>query len=103
MATQALVYEHAPPREPIAPERGRILELRRHQVELGGVLVDRVDFTTAVERLRGFLRSGEPHQVCTVNLDFISIAERDPRFRDTVNQAHLAVPDGMPLVWVSRL
>ena len=39
----------------------------------------------------------------TVNLDFLSIAERNPEFRATLNAADLAVADGMPLVWLSRL
>jgi len=38
-----------------------------------------------------------------VNLDFLSIARRNPVFRETLNQADLAVADGMPLVWLSRL
>lgn len=103
MATEAWIFE-----ESLAPELGpgtggRILELRRHRVELGGVFIDRIDLTTAVERMRGFLRSGSAHQVVTVNLDFVSIAGRDPGFRETINAADLAVADGMPLVWLSKL
>jgi N-acetylglucosaminyldiphosphoundecaprenol N-acetyl-beta-D-mannosaminyltransferase len=41
--------------------------------------------------------------VVTVNLDFLSIAERNSTFRETLNEADLAVADGMPLVWLSRL
>jgi N-acetylglucosaminyldiphosphoundecaprenol N-acetyl-beta-D-mannosaminyltransferase len=39
----------------------------------------------------------------TANLDFLTIAERDQEFRQTINSADLAVADGMPLVWLSRL
>jgi N-acetylglucosaminyldiphosphoundecaprenol N-acetyl-beta-D-mannosaminyltransferase len=41
--------------------------------------------------------------VVTVNLDFLSIAQRDKLFRRTLNTADLAVADGMPLVWASRM
>ena len=102
MATQAWVAEQTREPEPVEP-RGRIIELRRHRVDLGGTLIDQLDLGTAVERIRGFIGSGAPHQVVTVNLDFLSIAERDPRFRETINGADLAVADGMPLVWLSRL
>jgi N-acetylglucosaminyldiphosphoundecaprenol N-acetyl-beta-D-mannosaminyltransferase len=67
------------------------------------VLVDRIDLVGAIQRVCGFVRSGRAHQVVTVNLDFVSIAQRNEAFRETLNQADLAVPDGMPLVWVSRL
>jgi N-acetylglucosaminyldiphosphoundecaprenol N-acetyl-beta-D-mannosaminyltransferase len=72
-------------------------------VELGGILVDQIDLAAALERIQQFLRSGQPHQVVTVNLDFLSIAARDPNFRAILNTAGMAVADGMPLVWLSRL
>lgn len=75
----------------------------RSRVNLNGALIDQVDFAAAQERIRAFLRVGAAHQVVTVNLDFLSIAERDAHFRDTINRADLAVADGMPLVWASRL
>lgn len=75
----------------------------RQRVELGGILVDQVDLHGALDRIDEFVRSGRPHQVVTVNLDFLSIADSNATFRDTLNQADLAVADGMPLVWLSRL
>jgi N-acetylglucosaminyldiphosphoundecaprenol N-acetyl-beta-D-mannosaminyltransferase len=103
MAIEALVFEEPAAAEHRLVEKGRVVELRRRRLELAGALVDQVDLNTAVERIRGFLRSGSAHHVMTINLDFLSIAQRDPRFRETINRADLAVADGMPLVWVSRL
>jgi N-acetylglucosaminyldiphosphoundecaprenol N-acetyl-beta-D-mannosaminyltransferase len=79
------------------------LDPPRNRVELGGVHVDRLDLAAANVRIHQFARSGQPHQVVTVNLDFLSIAERNPDFRATLNAADLAVADGMPLVWLARL
>jgi len=56
-----------------------------------------------VARLDQFVESRKPHQVVTVNLDFVRIARSDLAFRVAVNRADLAVADGMPLVWLSRL
>jgi N-acetylglucosaminyldiphosphoundecaprenol N-acetyl-beta-D-mannosaminyltransferase len=50
-----------------------------------------------------FVKSGEPHQIVTVNVDFLNITHRDPSFVRVLNQAAVSVPDGMPLLWVSRL
>ncbi|MDP8923546.1 MAG: hypothetical protein M3O34_11795, partial [Chloroflexota bacterium] len=80
-----------------------VVELRRRRLDVGGVLLDRVDLAIAVERLRSFLASGVAHQVVTVNLDFVSLAEREAAFRAALNRADLAVADGMPLVWLARL
>jgi N-acetylglucosaminyldiphosphoundecaprenol N-acetyl-beta-D-mannosaminyltransferase len=92
---------------PVAPlgpaPSAPIVDLRRQRVEIGSVLIDSVDLAGAIRRLRAFLSSDAPHQIVTANLDFLSIADRNPAFRDAINDADLAVADGMPLVWVSRL
>lgn len=95
MATEALVLN----RVPASPA----IEVERPRVQLGYTAIDQVDFDQAVERIRDFVWSARPHQVVTVNLDFLSIADRNPEFRQTINESDLAVADGMPLVWLSRL
>jgi exopolysaccharide biosynthesis WecB/TagA/CpsF family protein len=77
--------------------------LHRPRVQLGSTLIDQLSFEQAIERIRAFLWSGRAHQIVTVNLDFLSIAERSQEFMETINRADLAVADGMPLVWLSRL
>jgi N-acetylglucosaminyldiphosphoundecaprenol N-acetyl-beta-D-mannosaminyltransferase len=76
----------------------------RPRVDLFGVLIDQVDQARAIARVRDFLlAAGRTHQVVTVNLDFLYLAEQNPEFRETINAADLAVADGMPLVWLSRV
>ena len=101
MATEALVIERTP--APQLSVATGIIKSRRQRVDLGGTLIDRVDRAAAVDRIRQLLSSGTSHQIVTVNLDFLSIAARNVRFQQTINAADLAVPDGMPLVWLSRL
>src|SRR4051794_14338375 len=72
----------------------------RQRIELGGILVDQANLSLAADRIREFLQSGTPHQIVTVNLDFLSLAASDAVFRKTLNAADLAVADGMPLVWL---
>ncbi|MCC6178388.1 MAG: WecB/TagA/CpsF family glycosyltransferase [Chloroflexi bacterium] len=75
----------------------------RPRLDLCGVLVDRIDRAGALDRIAEFLESGRPHQIVTVNLDFLYLAERNAEFRETLNAADLAVADGMPIVWTSHL
>jgi exopolysaccharide biosynthesis WecB/TagA/CpsF family protein len=102
MATEALVIEDVPAYQP-ALAATRDLEPRRPRVDLGGTLIDQVDHVSALDYIRGFLASGASHQIVTVNLDFLSIASHDLRFQRTINSADLAVADGMPVVWLSKL
>ena len=67
------------------------------------MLVDRIDEREASAALNDFLHDGRSHQVVTVNVDFARLAQADVDFRAILNRADLAVADGMPIVWLSRL
>lgn len=74
-------------------ERVRILELS----------IDRVDMAEVFQRVENHIRDGRPGHIVTVNIRFLSMAMRDHQFADIINGADLAVTDGMPLIWLSRL
>lgn len=42
-------------------------------------------------------------RVATANLDFLALARRDPVLKSDLQQSHLVVADGMPVVWLARL
>ena len=75
----------------------------RRRVSLRGVRLDQVSLRGAAETLEAFLGNSTCRQVVTVNLDFLTMAERNSKFREIINEADLAVADGMPLVWASKL
>jgi N-acetylglucosaminyldiphosphoundecaprenol N-acetyl-beta-D-mannosaminyltransferase len=66
-------------------------------------LVDRIDRDAARSLIDRFLVDGRGHQIVTINTDFARLADHDSSYRDVLNRADLAVADGMPLVWLSRL
>ena len=72
-------------------------------LRLGSVRVDRVDMRETLERVEAFIGKRIPHRIVTVNLEYVRYAHSDPRFRGALDAADLAVADGMPLVWLSRL
>jgi exopolysaccharide biosynthesis WecB/TagA/CpsF family protein len=43
-----------------------------------------------------------PHHVCTINPEFMMIAQNDVNFRNILNRADLCVPDGVGLLWAAR-
>src|SRR5579872_6516581 len=75
----------------------------RHRVNLLETWIDQVDLEGAVARIDSFVRIGQPHQIVTVNVDFLRLGNRDESFRDLINSADLVVPDGMPLLWGARM
>jgi N-acetylglucosaminyldiphosphoundecaprenol N-acetyl-beta-D-mannosaminyltransferase len=67
-----------------------------------GVRVDGVTFDQAVAFMEAFINEGRPHQVVTVNPEFVMVAQRDAEFRSIINHAALALPDGVGVWWASR-
>jgi N-acetylglucosaminyldiphosphoundecaprenol N-acetyl-beta-D-mannosaminyltransferase len=72
-------------------------------VHILGIRVDDVTYEEAVAKVEEFIADGRPHQVTTVNPEFIMTAQGDPSFAQILNRAHLNLPDGQGLIWAARL
>ncbi len=72
-------------------------------VRLLGVKVHLVTRRQALQVMSGFVRSGDPHQVVTVNPEFVMTARKNRDFARVLEEADLAIPDGIGLVLGSRL
>jgi len=53
--------------------------------------------------ISAFLDSKEGHFVITPNPEIILYAHRHPEYRNILNKADLALPDGVGLLWASRI
>ncbi|SDH20718.1 N-acetylglucosaminyldiphosphoundecaprenol N-acetyl-beta-D-mannosaminyltransferase [Sinosporangium album] len=73
------------------------------RVEVAGVWVDALTEGEVVERVAAAARAGRGGHIVTPNVDICRAAARDAAVRALVARADIAVADGMPLVWASRL
>lgn len=73
-----------------------------HSIKLLGVRIDDVQIDQALAIISAFIAEGGAHHVVTVNPEFVMTAQRDPAFRTVLNQAQLAVPDGIGLNVAAR-
>ncbi len=77
----------------------------RHRVSVAvlGVPFDNVTMHEAVELIEKQIEERGFHQVATANLDFLMHAIHDRSLQEVLCSCDLVVPDGMPIVWASRL
>lgn len=72
-----------------------------------GVPVDDLTMDETVDAIDDLVvdgrNSGRNHQVATVNVDFLAHAVEDEELRSLLQTTALNLPDGLPLVWGSRL
>ena len=73
-----------------------------NHLHLMGVRVDDVTVAEMLARMEAFITDGGPHQVCTVNPEFIMRAHHDDEFRGVLAQSDLNIPDGGFLRWAAR-
>lgn len=60
-----------------------------------GVEISDMRFREVIEKVRGFLFSKKQHYIVTPNPEFIMKAQEDRNFRITLNEADIAIPDGI--------
>jgi len=73
-----------------------------NRIRILGVPVDAVTDGEALDWAARALQNGRPHQVATVNPEFVMRARRDPAFAAVLDRADLCLPDGAGLLWAAR-
>jgi N-acetylglucosaminyldiphosphoundecaprenol N-acetyl-beta-D-mannosaminyltransferase len=68
-----------------------------------GVRVSALNMTLALQTIDAWIARREPHYVCVSNVHSIMESWDDASLRAVHNAAGLVTPDGMPLVWISKL
>jgi len=74
------------------PPTATILNVKVHALTNAGTLA----------LIEQFIASGQPHQLVTVNPEFVVAAQQDEEFRQIINRAALALPDGIGLLKAAR-
>lgn len=75
----------------------------RQRVNLLGFEVDSIAAAQTLDHIAASIRSGTGGWVLTPNLEILRRIVREPDIRALCERATLRTPDGMPLIWASRL
>ncbi|MBI5666775.1 MAG: WecB/TagA/CpsF family glycosyltransferase [Chloroflexi bacterium] len=95
-------------RQPVFPNRVRILGLPVDAITYEQWLTLIGEWVNSTPPLAPLPEFGEgkgvgfAHHVCTINPEFVMVAQRDPNFFNILNRADLCVPDGVGLLWAAR-
>jgi len=72
-------------------------------VSILGVRVHDVTYDETLHLMEGFVGQTASHLVVTLNPEIIMTAQQDEGFKHILNDASLALPDGIGLLWGSRI
>lgn len=73
------------------------------QCHILGITIDTYTLEEVLQQVHRFIDSGRPHQIATVNTEFIMEARRNPEFAACLNQADLKLADGAGIVLAAKL
>ena len=71
-------------------------------IRILGVRVNRLTTTEFMRLVDAYIVSGQPHQIATVNPEFVMEARHNQPFAKVLETADLAPADGAGLVWASK-
>jgi N-acetylglucosaminyldiphosphoundecaprenol N-acetyl-beta-D-mannosaminyltransferase len=88
----------------INPIKSKSIKSNPLKVNICGIQVDKYSFDEVVEQIINHALSKHPPEyVVTPNAQHIVTLQKDNLFREIYQNAFLTVPDGVPLLWASRL
>jgi N-acetylglucosaminyldiphosphoundecaprenol N-acetyl-beta-D-mannosaminyltransferase len=64
-----------------------------------GAYIDALNMEQTVDRAAGFVQSGRPHHIITLNPEYLYKAQSKKELLDLANSADLVTPDGTGIVW----
>ena len=67
-----------------------------------GANIDALSWDAAMIRLLGWARARESRYVTICNVHVVVSASRDAEYRNMINSADMATPDGAPVAWMMR-
>lgn len=73
-----------------------------NSIHILDVRVDDVNHDETLDLIASYITARAPHQIATVNPEFLMAAQADAAFCDVLNHTALNLPDGIGVIWAAR-
>lgn len=72
------------------------------KIDVAGVLIDNVSKDEAIVKIDSFITSQTPHYIVTPYSEMIVFAQNNQKYKEALNSAFLALPDGIGILWAAK-
>jgi N-acetylglucosaminyldiphosphoundecaprenol N-acetyl-beta-D-mannosaminyltransferase len=72
-------------------------------ISLLGIRIDKITFSAAMDAVKEFVESGQPHIIVTADASAVVIAQKDPELAEIINSADIVTPDSSGIMFASKL
>ncbi len=73
------------------------------RLDIMGTRIDNVNMNEAVKMCQSKIDNNEQYIIYTPNTEFIMMAKKDDEFRQLLNKSDLNIPDGVGLIYASKI
>lgn len=80
-----------------------MLQTSINRINFMGLPIDKLSLDETLNVIEDFISSKKPHQIVVLNAAKVVKALHDNKLKNIILSADLIGPDGLPIVWVSRL
>jgi len=77
--------------------------MRSEMVTLFNLNISNLSKAEVLEKIEGFIKSGRPQLIVTLNVFALVSAQKDKELKDIINSADLSLPDGKGLILAAKL
>ncbi len=79
--------------------QGRLM----NRVTILDIPIDIINHEQVLQKIDSYIQSGRPHQIVTVNPEFVIESLKNDEFKQVLQQADLSLADGSGVFWAARL
>src|SRR5215471_1104290 len=77
--------------------------MAKNRVDILGCPVDNLSMEEALSEIDSYIRTRVPHQHVAINVRKVVGSYLSSELRNVVRQSNLALADGQPILWASRM
>ncbi|WP_242851755.1 WecB/TagA/CpsF family glycosyltransferase [Caloranaerobacter sp. TR13] len=72
-------------------------------IKIMGIRIDKVTLDSAIDKVHEFVKSNKTNVIYTPNTEIVMAARKDEELKALLNDGDLVIPDGIGLVYASRI
>ncbi len=71
--------------------------------KFAGIEIDNLTIQEAIDEIEALIKKGKSSYIVTPNAAQLVLLQKDKEFKKVYESAHLALPDGMSVIWASKI
>ena len=76
---------------------------KRRRVNIVGSLIDVTSYESTINQIWAWASNGESRPCTFTTVHVCMEGHKSKKYQDTINSFDLAIPDGMPLIWIQKM